>query len=81
VYATPKVPVAGIAPVKVIAGAAAMVMVTEAVAVSALGVPESVMVNVTLYVPAQLAVTVPVIKPELLKLRHGGSDPVVTAQV
>jgi hypothetical protein len=80
-YAVPKVAVAGIAPVNVIAGAAAIVIVAELVAVSLLGAPESVMVNVTLCVPAQLDVTVPVIKPELVMLRQGGKAPPVTAHV
>jgi hypothetical protein len=75
------VAVAGITPLKVIAGAAVMVTVTVAEAVSLLGDPESVIVNVALKVPAQLDVTVPVIKPEPLRVRQGGSDPLVTAQV
>jgi hypothetical protein len=48
VYAVPNVAVAGITPLKVIAGAGEMVIVTVVEAVSSFGDPESVMVNVAL---------------------------------
>jgi hypothetical protein len=73
--------VAGTAPANPIAGAAAIVTVSVVVTVSFVGVPESVMVKTGLYVPAQAAVMLPVIKPPVLMLRHGGNVPEVTVQV
>jgi hypothetical protein len=67
------------------AGAAAIVrVIDELVAVRGVGVPESVTLRVTVKVPAQAALGVPVMvapDDELVRVRQGGSVPLARLQV